>query len=229
MRRKIPFTRLYHSDFLAITSGLTDAEVGKIVRALAKRGMGFPEQSIPDKIRFIFESFANLQNEDIEKYKEQIVKSQKGGSAKAKSQASRRQCQPEPEPEPEYTPIPPTGNPQSAPLAVGGSPPPDRGDFGDFWEKWPKSRRSSRPKAQKSYEKAIKSGVSHEQIIDGLQRHRAVWGQWSSHDEQFIPHPATWLNQERWNDPPPAPRAAGRPAETHRQPHKPNRQHAKEF
>jgi hypothetical protein len=102
--KKIPFTRLYHSDFLALTSGLTDSQVGKLVRLLAQRGMGFDQQEIPKKIQEIFKILSERQNEDVEKYEAQILKSQKGASARAKRQEQQQailnHCQPEPEPEP---------------------------------------------------------------------------------------------------------------------------------
>jgi hypothetical protein len=39
-------------------------------------------------------------------------------------------------------------------------------------------------------------------LIDGLERWCVFWKA-DRTDERMIPHPATWLNQERWNDIPP--------------------------
>jgi len=36
-------------------------------------------------------------------------------------------------------------------------------------------------------------------ILIGLNEYKKC-SQWLKDDGQFIPHPTTWLNQERWND-----------------------------
>jgi len=67
--------------------------------------------------------------------------------------------------------------------------------FDDFWKAYP--RKVAKTFARKSYDKAIKSGANHQSIMEGLERSIAAWS-----DPKFIPHPATWLNHERWNDEP---------------------------
>jgi hypothetical protein len=42
----------------------------------------------------------------------------------------------------------------------------------------------------------------HSDIMDWLERWKEFWD-YSETEPRFIPHPATWLNQERWKDEPP--------------------------
>lgn len=69
------------------------------------------------------------------------------------------------------------------------------GHFADFWAQYP--RKVARPKAEKAYMKAVKKATPDE-ILSGLMVWKMYWD-----DPQFIPHSATWLNDERWNDKPP--------------------------
>lgn len=74
----------------------------------------------------------------------------------------------------------------------GGEPP----GFAEFWIAYP--RKVAKPAAIKAFKAALAKS-DHATIIKGLEtaKHSA---QWTRDGGQFIPHPATWLNQERWND-----------------------------
>jgi len=64
-------------------------------------------------------------------------------------------------------------------------------EFENFWLVYP--RKINRAVALKAFEKATRK-TEADLIIT------AVRGYKFADDEQFIPHPATWLNQERWID-----------------------------
>ena len=68
--------------------------------------------------------------------------------------------------------------------------------FEEWYETYPRKR--ARPKARAAYLKAIKS-TDPTVILAGLERDRRDWEKQGT-DPKFIPHPATWLNQERWAD-----------------------------
>jgi hypothetical protein len=70
-------------------------------------------------------------------------------------------------------------------------------DFETWWKLYP--RRVSRPDAAKAYARAVKAGTTPETLAQGV-RQFAFDG-----NPRFIPHPATWLNRERWKDEPPPP------------------------
>lgn len=65
--------------------------------------------------------------------------------------------------------------------------------FDDFWEIYPK--KVAKGSARKAFAKI--SASEHKKIVDGIGRYKdsGLWNDW-----QFIPYPATFLNQERWED-----------------------------
>jgi hypothetical protein len=74
-----------------------------------------------------------------------------------------------------------------------------------FWAAYPK--RVGKDAAAKSFAGAMKRIPSAEPlavILAGLERALPGWD-----DPQFIPNPATWLNQGRWEDDAPQPKALG--------------------
>jgi hypothetical protein len=71
-------------------------------------------------------------------------------------------------------------------------------DFDLFWKNYP--RAVGKPAARKAWEKA-RLGTPMGVLMDGLHRWKSS-EQWQ--DQQFVPHPATFLNQRRWEDQPAA-------------------------
>lgn len=77
-----------------------------------------------------------------------------------------------------------------------------------FWQAYPK--RVGKDAAAKSFDKAmsrIKEDDPLSVILAGIERALPGWD-----DPQFIPNPATWLNQGRWADDAPTPRRETRNA-----------------
>jgi len=71
--------------------------------------------------------------------------------------------------------------------------------FIGFWEVYP--RKVGKPAAKRAIKKAWDRGDAIN-IVEGTGNWCQYWRE-SRTDEQFIPHPATFLNQERYNDPAP--------------------------
>ncbi len=65
-------------------------------------------------------------------------------------------------------------------------------EFEEFWQAYP--RRVGRGAAEKSFAKAMKF-TDLPTILTAIKNQRSGWT-----DPQYIPHPATWLNQRRWLD-----------------------------
>jgi hypothetical protein len=67
--------------------------------------------------------------------------------------------------------------------------------FEEFWQAYP--RKVSKGAASKAYVKAIgkASPVVLLSTLEGWKKSKAF-----PTEAQYIPHPATWLNAERWND-----------------------------
>lgn len=71
--------------------------------------------------------------------------------------------------------------------------------FADFWRAYP--RKVGKEAAWKSWQRVKPDGVLVTRMLYtlGWQRQQADW---LKDGGQFIPHPATWLNQGRWQDEP---------------------------
>jgi len=97
--------------------------------------------------------------------------------------------------EPPTRPDPLKNKPSSSTAA----PSTDSPEFTRFWAAYP--RRVGKGQARKAWTTAIKRGADVELVIERAGRFAAERG---NEDPKFIPHPATWLNGERWNDEIPA-------------------------
>lgn len=67
--------------------------------------------------------------------------------------------------------------------------------FEIFWKEYP--NRVGKPGALKKYKEQ-----EHSDIMEWLTRWKEYWD-YSNTEQRYIPHPATWLNQERYKDTPP--------------------------
>jgi hypothetical protein len=67
--------------------------------------------------------------------------------------------------------------------------------FDSFWDAYP--RKAAKGAARKAWEAAIKKADPQSILLAASK-----FAHDPNRDPQFTPHPATWLNQERWNDEP---------------------------
>lgn len=70
--------------------------------------------------------------------------------------------------------------------------------FGEFWHMYP--RKVGKPAAIRAW-KAHVGNARDNAVLVGLRPWVEYWK--ARNEPEFVPHPATWLNQERWNDTPP--------------------------
>ena len=68
--------------------------------------------------------------------------------------------------------------------------------FEKFWQEYP--RKVSKAQAKKTFFKKCTNKDTYNAIMDGL--HKAISYQWQNREQQYIPHPTTWLSQNRWED-----------------------------
>ena len=68
--------------------------------------------------------------------------------------------------------------------------------FDEFWKEYP--RKKGKGDARKKFVKAL-TKTSFETIMEALKRVKKS-KQWNKDGVDFVPYPATWLNQERWDD-----------------------------
>lgn len=69
--------------------------------------------------------------------------------------------------------------------------------FDKFWEIYPK--KVKKKKAKEKFIKVCKDKMTFDKIIVGLNKHLKS-KDWTKEEGQFVPHPTTWLNNERWED-----------------------------
>lgn len=69
--------------------------------------------------------------------------------------------------------------------------------FESFWKEYP--RKIGKGAAEKAWKKIKPSKETVEAILTAVSVQKKS-DQWQKDGGQFIPHPATWLNQKRWED-----------------------------
>ena len=69
--------------------------------------------------------------------------------------------------------------------------------FGEFWSNYP--NKKAKKDAVKAWGKIKLNNNLFNLIIESLEKHKKSVD-WVKNGGKFIPHPATWLNGERWND-----------------------------
>lgn len=69
--------------------------------------------------------------------------------------------------------------------------------FEEFWKEYP--NKKVKKKALQTWMRIKPDEKLFESIMTGLSKAKSS-SQWRKDGGMFIPHPATWLNQERWND-----------------------------
>ncbi len=72
-------------------------------------------------------------------------------------------------------------------------------DFQTFWSAYPK--KTAKKAAMTAWKKAKKDLPPIDKVLEAIERQKQS-DQWRRDKGQFIPHPATWLNQGRWEDEP---------------------------
>lgn len=71
--------------------------------------------------------------------------------------------------------------------------------FDEFWQVYP--RRVGKGAAVKAHARALKRATP-QRILDGAQSVADRWRTLTADERQYIPHPSTWLNADRWDDEP---------------------------
>jgi len=76
-------------------------------------------------------------------------------------------------------------------------PKPPTGGFDEFWKSYPK--KVGKGAAESAFKKIKKPKETLRQILQALERQKRS-EQWTKENGRFIPNPATYLNQRRWED-----------------------------
>lgn len=70
--------------------------------------------------------------------------------------------------------------------------------FEEFWTAYPK--KQGKGAARKAWMKIHPDTALHKAIMESVKAHAQYNPQWLKDGGQYIPNPATWLNQSRWED-----------------------------
>ncbi len=70
-------------------------------------------------------------------------------------------------------------------------------DFNMFWSEYPKKK--AKDEALKAFKKRYKELPLINELVEIVKLHKET-EDWKKEKGQFIPYPATWLNQGRWED-----------------------------
>ena len=69
--------------------------------------------------------------------------------------------------------------------------------FTDFWKAYPK--KVGKDAAERAWARKVKTSETIDAIMKAVATQKAG-KEWTKDDGQYIPNPATWLNQGRWKD-----------------------------
>jgi hypothetical protein len=104
--------------------------------------------------------------------------------------------------EPDNTPPTPQGGDAAREMNGAPKPPPHIPEaFVRFWKCYP--RRVGKRAALRAWRRIRPDAATVEAILAAVARQKS-WPKWHEENGRFIPNPATWLNQGRWEDEEPA-------------------------
>lgn len=184
-----------YNSYLKKTANLSDSELGRLVRALmeystygTKPNLNGRESGVFDFIAYDIDEAANNYAEVCEKNRENINKRYKEDTTV-------------------YDRIPtdtkPTKEKQKQKLKQKDNIPPKspNGDsparFAEFWQAYP--RKVGKAAAEKSWKRLHLTAELFAKIMAAVETAKHT-EQWQEQNGRFIPNPATWLNQGRWDD-----------------------------
>lgn len=178
-----------HDDYLNKTSKLTDEEVGRLFRAC----MVFHATGVITELDGRESIAFDFIREDIEKaekaYQEKCETNRRNRLTKATVDNERQHPST-------------TVNDRQQPSAIKEkdnkeNKKKENEQFARFWAAYP--RHEAKAVALKAFEKVKPSEELLQKMLNAIEMQKKT-AQWAENGGQFVPHPATWLNQHRWED-----------------------------
>ena len=191
-------TRCYvkaYYDWIEQTEALEDDEKGRLFVAILEYARS---GEIPDNLgreSLLFPVFKSVVDRDAQKSDALAHNGAAGGRAPKANASKCKQTQAN------ASKCKPTNNirhkTEDEGQGQGHIPPksPSTGDaFERFWSVYP--RKIGKQSAKRAFDRVK---VPLETLVTAVERQKCS-DQWTQNNGQFIPHPATWLNQGRWDD-----------------------------
>lgn len=176
------------------TQALDDSEKARLLLAMLRYAANGSESSLTGNERFLFPVFKAQIDRDIETYEVKVTNGSKGGRPKTKENQE----------EPNETEQNQTESKKTETRKIE-----DRRKkiedrrqkigilFDRFWAVYP--RHTAKATALKAFEKIDPDEELLDRMVAAVDRQKQT-SQWQENNGQYIPYPATWLNQRRWED-----------------------------
>ena len=185
---------LYHS-YLDAIQALSDAERGRLLTAMLEYTLTGDAGNLRGNERFVFPLIKSQIDRDNGKYEEICKKraqSGKIGGRPAKQKKANAFSESKTSQDKDQDQGKGQGDRTSPPSPLGGR-------FDRFWSAYP--RKAGKGAALKAFQKLNPGEELLEQMLETIRQQKSSI-QWLADGGRFIPHPATWLNQGRWEDEP---------------------------
>lgn len=211
----LSFVKIFY-DWPETTEELSDEERGRLVTAIVEYARTGVSPKLKGAERILFPAFKSQIDRDTSAYQERSERcseagmrggrprkgnafSEKGEKPTLLKKGSKSEKSQEEEKEKEiYTPYSPPqgderGTDSSSDLGAGKYPT----AFEAFWAAYP--RKVGKGAALKAWRRISAPASALPAMLTSLEWQRES-EQWQRDGGQYIPHPATWLNQSRWED-----------------------------
>lgn len=184
-------------DFEVKAKELTEEEKGRLLLVMLRYAKDGTEPEMIGNERFLFPVFKAQIDEDIKAYETKVANGSRGGRPVTNREPEETE---ENRNKPEET-----ENNQTEPEETETAKREERRKkkeeidiyFARFWESYP--RKEAKQTAKKAFEKLNPDEALLQTMLEAIERSKGT-AQWREENGRFIPHPATWINQRRWED-----------------------------
>ena len=191
-------------DWIQVTEELTAQEKGRLIDAIVIYAMGGDWQDqIKGNERYLFPAFKRQIDRALELKESRRGAGLKGVEQRESNASKRKQTEANASKRKQtqaksHTNTNTNTSTNTSTSMTPLNPPTGGGDgFARFWSAYPK--KAAKSVAVKAWEKLNPDADLVQTILAALELQRAS-PQWRKDNGQFIPLPATWLNQRRWED-----------------------------
>lgn len=189
----MPMTGFFCQDeYLAKTAKLTDEEIGKLFRALMNYHANGVVADLDIRAGIAFDFI----REDIDKAEDAYAKKCKQASENRRKGIISGVTDDNARQRPS-TPVNGGDNNNINKRDIKDNKKDINDRFERFWSVYP--RHIAKQNAKKSFDKLNPDDELLEVMIRAVNEQKKT-DQWTKDNGQFIPHPATWINQKRWED-----------------------------
>ena len=185
-------------DFDVKAKELTEEEKGRLLLVMLRYAKDGTEPEMIGNERFLFPVFKAQIDEDIKAYETKVANGSRGGRPVMNREPEETETNRN---KPEITENNQTETEESEirKKEERRKKKEERRDiyFDRFWESYP--RKEAKQTAKKAFEKLNPDEALLQTMLEAIERFKGS-AQWREENGRFIPHPATWINQRRWED-----------------------------